>query len=266
MWGRYTSRRGEARYPGLWDGRVAAWCPSVTGPTGTRLYDLQFGRYQGTLTNMDSATDWVRSSGQYALDFDGSNDYVLVPHNSRLDGAASGTLTISAWVYRSTDVAAYETVVTKRLSLGTTTNYELSFNNSSTSGSKAFGFYSGGGFTVSTVLVPLLSWTHIATVSTASGTSYYVNGRPAGTSTTTVGTPNVHPFKIAAVAGSPETQYFNGLIDDVAIYNRALTAGEIRTLSRRRGIAYEARRQDFGSGGFQAYWSRQRTQLIGGGL
>jgi hypothetical protein len=81
-----------------------------------------------------------------------------------------------------------------------------------------------------------------------------------------VGSPNVHPFKIAAVAGSPETQYFNGQIDDVAIYNRALTAGEIRTLSRRRGIAYEVRRQDFGSSGFQAAWARQRTQLIGGGL
>jgi arabinan endo-1,5-alpha-L-arabinosidase len=266
MWGKFASRRGEARYPGLWDGRVVGYCPSVTGPTGTRLHDLQAGRYQGTLTNMDPPTDWVRSSGQYALDFDGSNDYVLVPHNSGLDRETNGTLTISVWVRRSANVAGYETLVTKRLSVGTNTNYELSFNNTSTSGSKAFTFYSGGPFTLSTVLVPLLSWTHIATVSTASGTSYYANGQPAGTSITTVGSPNLHPLKIAAVAGSPETSYFNGQIDDVAIYNRALTAGEIRTLSRRRGIAYEARRQDFGEAGFKPYWSQQRTQLIGGGL
>jgi len=59
---------------------------------------------------------------------------------------------------------------------------------------------------------------------------------------------------------------FNGQIDDVAVYNRVLKPSEIRTLSRRRGIVYEARRQDFGGSGFQAAWARQRAQLIGGGV
>jgi len=55
--------------------------------------------------------------------------------------------------------------------------------------------------------------------------------------------------------------------DDVAVYNRGLTAGEIRLLATRRGIAYEARRDIvFGSSGFSAYWARRNSQIIGGGV
>jgi len=53
----------------------------------------------------------------------------------------------------------------------------------------------------------------------------------------------------------------------VAVYNRGLTAGEIRLLATRRGIAYEARRDIvFGSSGFSAYWARRNSQIIGGGV
>jgi hypothetical protein len=179
---------------------------------------------------MDAATDWVVDGGRYSLDFDGSNDYVLISDNNSLDIESNGNLTISVWVRRSVNVGTYETVVTKRPSAGAFTNYELSFNNTSTGSSKAFGFYSGSSFTISSTLVGLSSWTHIATVTNASGTTYYVNGRSAGTSATTVGSPNEHPLKIGAVAGSPETQYFNGQIDDVILFNRPVTAAEIRLL------------------------------------
>jgi hypothetical protein len=199
----------------------------------------------GTLTNMDAATDWVVSGGAGALDFDGSNDHCLVNHNRALDIPNSGTLTISAWVFRTANVAAYETLVTKRLSDGATANYELSFNNTSTGNSKALIFYSGSSFTVSTTLVPLLQWTHIASVSTASGTTYYVDGRAGGTSATVAASPNTHPFKIGGVAGSPETQFLSASVDDIRIYNRDLTPSEIRQLASKRGIGLQPRPKQF---------------------
>jgi hypothetical protein len=63
MFSRFATRRHEAQYPRFFEGLVGAWCPSVTGPTGLSLYNLQGRNNTGTLTNMDAPTDWVRSQG-----------------------------------------------------------------------------------------------------------------------------------------------------------------------------------------------------------
>lgn len=262
----FAPRDGQPLLPELWRGCVGAWAPCL-GPTGVLLRDWSGFGNLATITNATVGTAWAQSQGRYSLGLDGTNDYCLVADNNALDIQAGGNLTIMAWVYRTANVAAYETVVTKRLSDGTTANYELSFNNTSTGSDKAFGFYSGSSFTVSTTLVPLLTWTHIGSVSTASGTTYYVNGRQAGTSTTVVGSPNAHPFKIGGVAGSPETQFLSALVDDVAIYNRAVSASEFRLRASRRGIAYEiAPRRRGRVAAFRAYWAARKAQIIGGGL
>ncbi len=62
----------------VWLGSIAALCPSqdTTGDGTTTLTDFT-GVSSGTLTNMDSSTDWVTDSGKRCLDFDGVNDYVV---------------------------------------------------------------------------------------------------------------------------------------------------------------------------------------------
>jgi hypothetical protein len=259
---------GEPLYQELWRGCVGAWSPCL-GPTGLTLRDWSGYGNHGTLTNVSAGTIWAANQGRYAVALDGSDDYGLVADNNALDIPANGNLTIAGWIYRTANVAAYETLVTKRLSAGTTVNYELSLNNTSTGGSKSFIFYSGSSFTVSTTLVPLSVWTHIGSVSTAAETTYYLNGTSAGTSATTVASPNAHPFKIGGVAGSPETQFLSANVDDIRIYSRALSASEMRLLASRRGIAHELaprRRSRIFTGGFKAYWAARKSQIIGGGL
>jgi hypothetical protein len=61
---------------------IAAWIPSLdtVGNGTTTLTDL-VGSNNGTLTQMDPATDWVadtNAGGVRALDFDGSNDRVIM--------------------------------------------------------------------------------------------------------------------------------------------------------------------------------------------
>lgn len=260
----FAPRDGKPLYPSLWRGCVGAWAPCL-GPTGLTLRDWSPLKNHATLTNGPA---YSPAQGRYALALDGSNDYCEVADNNALDIAAGGNLTIAAWVYRTANVAAYETVVTKRLSSGTTANYELSFNNTSAGNDKAFGFYSGSSFTVSTTLVPLFTWTHIASVTNASGTTYYANGRVAGTSATTVSSPNAHPLKIGGVAGSPETQFLSANVDDVRIYDRALSSPEIRLLASRRGISYDLapRRRSVLGQSFSAAWARRQALVIGGGL
>lgn len=72
-----ANNASEAVFPHLRQGLVGAWVPSL-GVTGETLRDVSGRGYPGKLTNMDAATDW-QTSGGGSLDFDGTNDYVLLP-------------------------------------------------------------------------------------------------------------------------------------------------------------------------------------------
>jgi hypothetical protein len=89
-------RNSEA--PHLWDGLVANWNFLQGG--GSTLYNIVQGN-NGTLTNMDPATDWVSSANGWALDFEAGTQAVdlnakVLPDTSQW--------TISSWCYWS-DVA-----------------------------------------------------------------------------------------------------------------------------------------------------------------
>jgi len=81
---------------------LGCWCPSqdTVGRFTTTLTDLS-GSSDGTLTNMDAATDWVNDTGSlWNLDFDGSNDEVIIGDVSAYDiGTAS--FSVSAWIKTS---------------------------------------------------------------------------------------------------------------------------------------------------------------------
>jgi len=79
---------------------VSVWIPSrdTAGNGTTTLTDL-VGSNNGTLTDMDPATDWVVSDGRTALDFDGSNDHVSA---SSIPITVSTPFSISAWIKTST--------------------------------------------------------------------------------------------------------------------------------------------------------------------
>ncbi|MFN8491644.1 MAG: Ig-like domain-containing protein [Caldilineaceae bacterium] len=81
--------------------------------------------------------------------------------------------------------------------------------------------------TVSTKLSVIHPWQHVAAVYDSNGLSLYVDGQLAGNtprSTTLFAIPT-------GVTFSSPTTPFNGLLDDVRIYNRALSSAEIATLA-----------------------------------
>ncbi len=77
-------------------------------------------------------------------------------------------------------------------------------------------------------VAPLNQWLHIAFVGTGTGTSLYVNGALIGT----------HPASVSlfvAKLGTFDINAIKGLMDEVQIYDRALTAPEVLLLSRLDG-------------------------------
>jgi hypothetical protein len=209
------------------------------GVSGARLFDFTTRQNWGTLTNMDPPTDWIVSSGGYALDFDGSNDYVNanVPvtgypfaYTVWMRAAAlqqAGVLGIGS----TTTELEYATIFLLndgaiRAQISNTTQ----FARSAVSAANA---YAAG------------VWCHVAAVFTSSTLrEIYVDGTLRGTNTESLTMfTTVNAFRIGSLvffqSGSEQSQYFNGQFDDIRVYNRAPHPDEIRLLARRRAIAYE---------------------------
>jgi len=77
-------------------------------------------------------------------------------------------------------------------------------------------------------IAPVNTWTHLTFVGTASGTSLYANGTLIGT----------HPASVSlfvAKLGSFSINAMKGILDEVQVYSRALTAAEILSLARLDG-------------------------------
>ena len=89
LWGRFASRASEARYPQLWQGLSAAWCPTASGPTGLRLYDLTGYANAGTLTNLTPDNAWSRSG----IAFSGLTNYIALPSGPSLQLGTSWSIT-----------------------------------------------------------------------------------------------------------------------------------------------------------------------------
>ena len=69
------------------------------------VLDSSGSENDGVLVNMDSSTDWVsgvtNNMDDYSLDFDGDNDYVVVPDDDSLDFGADD-FTVAYWFIKHT--------------------------------------------------------------------------------------------------------------------------------------------------------------------
>ncbi|MCK4348653.1 MAG: LamG domain-containing protein, partial [Thermoplasmatales archaeon] len=167
----------------------------------------------GTLTNMNPETDWVDGKIGSALDFDGIDDYVEVPDSASLD--ITEEITIEAWV-KPDSVSGYHAILDKAGSyIFLTHNDELFFYLHNPDG-----FKKSSGLNLETGV-----WQHVAITFDRNNLRFYKNG--------TSYTPTEWPHSISSsnnavrIGTDNWNEFFNGIIDEVKIYNRALSAEEI---------------------------------------
>ena len=238
----------ESAYPELWDGVVGAWAPCL-GPTGSRLHDHSRRSNWGTLTNMDNATDWVVSDGQYALDFDGSNDQIVSVGNV----PAPQSRTIAMWVLaRALNQWFFGTnfgVTNSGLFLGTESN--------------VLTVTQFGAAIRDTVTFPLNTWQHVGAAHNGNNYTLYRNGVLVNSGAMTTA-----PAEALWYLGSyGNGGYFNGRIDNAALWNRALSPNDFARLYQLgRGSMYQRRRRRaiyLPQAGFQAAWARGSNVMLG---
>jgi hypothetical protein len=202
-------------------GIVGYW--QLDEATGTKAIDWSGNGNNGTLTDMDPATDWIAGHIAGGLDFDGVNDHVLVPHNDTL---STRTFSIAAWI-RPSALSGWQILACKGTS-STAVNYYLGTNNDEL----AIGFYNGGWteFQTTNVNLSINNWYHIAgTFDYLTGdAAIYLNGSPVLNDTTA--TSPVANSDDLTIGRSPFGEYWHGILDDVRIYNRVLGPSEMSQL------------------------------------
>jgi len=189
-------------------------------PGNGNANDIKDGN-NGTLVN--GATFAAGFVGQ-AFSFNGSN-YVEIPDAPNLDFGSNSPMSIDMWVFR-TSSASNMHFIGKRSGCGTI-SYQMGLNTSGAGEGLFFG--AGLGDEVATGQdLPLNTWTHVA--GTFDGTTYrfYINGILAGAPTTgTLGPTITDPLRIGT---SGSCAGFGGLIDEVQLFNRALSQSEILSI------------------------------------
>lgn len=188
--------------------------------SGTVLTDHSGNNNHGTITGAVFASGFA---GQ-ALSFDGVNDMVTIADSNSLD-LTSG-MTLEAWV-RPADAAGYTTVMLKE---STANGFSYGLYSSDDTGQPPAGYARVGTTDASvrsTSPLPLNTWSHLTLTYDAAFLTLYVNGslvrRVAQTGNITT---SGQPLRIGG-NNSYVDEFFQGLIDEVRIYNRALSPAEI---------------------------------------
>lgn len=220
----------------LTGGLAGLWSFNGADVSGATAYDRSGNGYNGTLTDGPATT--IGRIGQ-ALYFDGTDDRVVVTSASNITGG-SGSKTFSAWVKTdsfpdneaSTYISKMYNATEVAYSQGIGKNGQLSFQ--TTNGVNFHAYQTSAG------AVSTSTWNHIAftyTWGTGSTAQFYVNGAPvAGSWTFGDGNvsfvDNANNLEFGRLGYNSPIYYrwLRGKLDEVRIYNRILTAGEINQL------------------------------------
>lgn len=200
----------------------------VNGYTGSFLGDAAVG---GTA----SGPTFLGIADNHAAQFDGNGDGVLTDLAGQVTFATAGT--IVAWIYLDEQPSApgRTLYIAGRSEVGNDMDFQIDPDN-------IMHFYttSGGpgGAVTAPAPLPLHQWVMVAasfdTDVSANTRKIYVDGDLVGSDQPGIHSANSAPFSIAysTVWGN---RWFPGAIDEVAIYDRALTDDEIRSLEDAAG-------------------------------
>ena len=204
---------------------------------GTAIHDSSGNNNTGTLTNAtpgtcttSADTAWYNGrNGKYnsSLDFDGSDDYVEISNNANFN--ITSEITLSAWI-KTTD--AQGTVIAKNNITSPWNGYLLNVGQSSGDDGKICywaGNYPTYSWKCGNSTVNDDTWHHIVVSHSGTTATYYLDGKNNGIQTVGSRTNNSStPLRIGRQ--SDDIREFNGQIDEVQVYNYALTSLQVKNL------------------------------------
>lgn len=228
-----------------WD-TITAGCDGSTITRGVNKYgavgiwhldrDAKDASGCGNNGTVNGAT-WTSGVYGSALSFDGTNDYVDCGNASSFN--CTQALTIELWVKGEFNRSSWQEWVAK-VAGSTQRSYYIRPEKNTGKAQLLFGYSETlKGLTSATVLNNW-EWYHIAGTFDGSVMRVYVNGNLDNYTTVSSYTIPVTDTGILAIGrlGSVSSEYFNGSIDEVKVYSRALTADEIKASYNKNANIY----------------------------
>ena len=161
--------------------------------------------------------------GICAGSFDGVNDYMDCGNDASL---APEKLTIEFWMYPKV-VNAKKHTICKATDTGYARDYTLIFESN---GKMTFWFgeNSNSYVNLNSSTISANQWIHIVALRDGSNARFYLNGvEDTSKAYSFTPTDKGHTLKLGDL-NAIAANYFNGIFDEVRIYNRALSAEEVR--------------------------------------
>jgi len=205
---------------------IAYWAFDET--EGAVASDSSANDFHGTLIDMDDS-DWVPGNTGNALDFDGLDDHVTVDDIfAELPGR---DLTVSAWVNAPAVKTAHQFIISINTSNGDDNRILLGIQ----ANSDTLSMYESGWRDTATTVIDG-TWHHIAYVlnNSSNTMTIYVDGSDvlSFTSTASIAAADVFSLGQEYDAGMITGDFYSGQLDDVRIYDRALSQAEIEILAQ----------------------------------
>src|SRR6185295_18245674 len=197
-------------------GLVAAY--TFNEGTGTTVSDLSGNGNTGTI----SGATWT-TSGKFgnALMFNGTSAKVTMANSTSL--RLTTGMTLEAWIFPTATPTYWRSVVDKNVD-----GYYLMASSSVGNRPAVGGTWTGGNQnTIGPSVLAVNTWTHLAATFDGATARLFVNGVQVAS--------QAQPTPLAATTGTLQIggnsygEYFAGRIDEVRIYNRALSATQIQT-------------------------------------
>jgi hypothetical protein len=210
---------------------LVAYYPLDEG-AGRVIVDASGNGHDGTVQNR--AATWVNGQPGFgkALFFDGSNPARgYVNCGTWNPSAGTGQLTVAFWIKRTGANAIWQGVLGKRDGWDPQAAPPMMWYIECNQSTGAIALASRGSYPPGAGSPPTGQWTHVAFTFDGTTLRSYMNGLQVGSGAFSLGA------KLDAVItigcdNNGGYNGFNGAIDNVRIYNRPLSAEEVRTLSK----------------------------------
>jgi hypothetical protein len=217
-----TIFQAEAPNPGLNTGLFANY--KFDGDAN----DVSGKGNNGTLINGPTFTTDRFGQPNKAINFDGIDDHVSVPNNNTLSGF--NEITMSAWVNHNQTTGTLGAIIAKWYQ-SIQDNYLMVL----AGGTNKFGAYTNNERGISFESpnsIPINTWNHLVFTHDSSGDKLFFNGYLVASNTVS-GTIIYSPQNLLIGADSnlgTLWRFFKGKVDDVRLYNRALSRLEVQQL------------------------------------
>ncbi|MGC8993623.1 MAG: LamG domain-containing protein [Candidatus Aenigmatarchaeota archaeon] len=193
---------------------LVLWLPMDEG-YGNYTYDYSGNKNNGTLYNntqvcggIDACPLWTNGKIGKAISFDGLDDFVLIKNAESLNPSR---ITVSLWVFPN---SFNSVLLSKNFS-----SYELRTDNSNFVQFYINETYANSSFPLTN------NWHYLVGRFNGTSIDIFINATLAGSKSYSFSIPSNNLD--LTIAKNPSGLFFNGTIDEVRIYNRALTEEEI---------------------------------------